>query len=998
MIRKLIDILSRGEFTDLKNKVEQLQSEVDTTRSQLNKSKIYEESQDADLRKAEEIIQAKDETINGLHRRIYELSSSLEVQVRLSDKCDELTAELEEQRIQLEESKTQKEKLKEDLRHAETSIRETEQANTKLTVQLKEQTVSVEENAQKLKELTELHEILKTDYQRLQQQLEEQKEIPSHENDENNSAEIKDTIDGKSESESDNTPSVSELHDRLEILENEKLLLQEEIKRSKRRYDDLLIEHNVSITNIEFYKKRINELEEELQVSKKVQPEELHIIDNYEKTAAESKEEPKALGNSVVPDQLKIDKIVDIENGTEVDSREFFSKPEDEILHMRRYLQEAIILDKPKFVCKYCGQMVKISGRCSERGRASFFSHLYDSDDCDLKTTTGLSKALINARKYGLYGESERHKEIKEQIIKALESENSLKKGVTDIQKEKTVFGMHPLFKWRRPDVYIKFNDIEIVFELQLSTTFASVIAEREMFYKMNNIFIVWVFNFAANEEHVDLRNLMMKDIYYENHRNVFVIDSEAIYEGIKRKELVLKCDWLEANGQWHYSGDENYGCKGEFVTLSDLTYDKSTYKPYYHKISNEQAISVDRNSQKETKEVLALLDKKYEKILQKQNDEAIKRKTILDALDVDSIIKEYVRLDVAVVKKDDRYGIYNYVKNKEILPPEYRSIKLWNNSRYFLVEDESMKFGLINSKGEFVVPTQYDSIPKPENGISMATYIDKESGMKMSSFVDVSTSNDISVNKGFLNIEKVSDNTYISTKNVNGAFLKGLIYKSGRGKTKNIYTTLKPFSEGLLVAVKNGKWGLINENGNTILDFLYDNIGDLENGKALVVSDDKSGYLDPSGAPIYDSVISVKKTNGTEKRKFLNEWKVYDKNGRVLSKKGFCEIAHYQGHIASFTQNEIIITESVWADKECGLYAELIEKTKTGLIFNFGGRVAKMNKRQLQRKPDDLVFEKGKSYKVYVSCIKEDVNLIYLSPIPCFGPAVYKKRNNYRY
>ena len=43
----------------------------------------------------------------------------------------------------------------------------------------------------------------------------------------------------------------------------------------------------------------------------------------------------------------------------------------------------------------------------------------------------------------------------------------------------------------------------------------------------INDYNIIWVFNFEDNEEYVNLHNLMCKDIYYANKRNVFIFDSD---------------------------------------------------------------------------------------------------------------------------------------------------------------------------------------------------------------------------------------------------------------------------------------------------------------------------------------------------------------------------------------------------------------------------------------------------------------------------------------
>lgn len=981
MLESFANFLSGGIIDKLK-KTNDLQSrELETVKSKLLSSNNKVTSLEQSLETAEKEINQKNESIEKLKIEVSTSLASLQTSVTERDKYK---ADYLQTKEELESKDSEIIDCKNQLQHQEFSLN---QFSTEV-------------------------ETLKKENYLLTNQL---NEVISKQKADNNNNEI-DTEDEdveveeseeRSDSEHPNATSlnVNELIDRLEILEKEKLIMDDRLAKSERRYENLQTEYSVTNSHIEVYKKRIQELEDELKLLK---PEEIisggNVVSVVDEPVIETADTIKMPSSLEVPKQLTIDKVVDVEDGSEIDAREFFSKSEDEILHMRRTLQDAIILDRPKYVCKYCGQMVKISGRNTQRGRASFFSHLYDSDDCDCKTTTGLSKALINAQKYGEYGESKRHKQTKKIIEDALKDTNSVAKGITDVQKEKTVFGSHPLFRWRRPDIYAKYNDLEIVIEIQLSTTFASVIAEREMFYKMNNIFLIWVFNFAQNEEHVDLRNLMMKDIYFENRRNVFVLDREAYEEGLKRKELVLKCDWLEANGKWHYSGEENYGCKGTFVTLSDLTYNKSTYKPYYHDISEEQGQpTYDQNTcnqETETKTIIDLLDKKYEKILQRQQQEELKRKVILDALDVDNVEHEYVRLKVATVKKDSLFGLYNFVEQKEILPAVYRSIKLWNNSRFFLVEDEQIRFGLVNSKGEPVVPLEYVSISKPENGVAIGIYKDEETGCKMSSFINLYRDDSFNISKGFLNLEETKDGIYISTKSHKGLYLKGLVSKTGHVIAENVYTTISVFSDKLYIAVLNGKYGLLNDKGEKVLSFKYDRISQPVEGRAEIVLNDNTDYLDSEGKYICDARRTVKATLGTEKRKFLNEWRVFDKNNKDLSKQGYEEICHYQGHIVSFSSNKIVSDKNIWADMDCGIEAELTEKTKTGLLFKFGNRIAKMNKRQLQRKPEGIMYEKGKTYTVYISCIKEDLNLIYLSPVPCFGPATHsnKKRTSYSY
>ena len=173
-----------------------------------------------------------------------------------------------------------------------------------------------------------------------------------------------------------------------------------------------------------------------------------------------------------------------------------------------------------------------------------------------------MSLEMINARKYGLVTESERHKRLKRLINNALTSCKSQQKGIHDVFEEKRINSTIPYMNWRRPDVVARYNDLNIVFELQLSTTFVSVVVERDIFYRLNNFFIIWVFNFDENTQYVDLRNLMCKDIYYANKRNIFIFDKEAQEESEKRGELVLKCNWLDPDNLWHYSPMKEEGEK----------------------------------------------------------------------------------------------------------------------------------------------------------------------------------------------------------------------------------------------------------------------------------------------------------------------------------------------------------------------------------------------------------------------------------------------------
>ena len=204
-----------------------------------------------------------------------------------------------------------------------------------------------------------------------------------------------------------------------------------------------------------------------------------------------------------------IEEVFDKKEGVFIKSSEFFKQSEGELVSWRRTLEESILIGQPRLVCSHCDQMVKLLGRRTERGKIAFFAHLHDSDDCDIKTTgSPMSKEEILAKKYGKIRESERHMRLKGFIAEMLSTPRSVDAGVSNVEIEKTVKSNLPYLNWRKPDVMADYKGKKIVFELQLSTTFLGVVVDRDIFYRLNNYFIIWVFNFDDNQEYVNLENL----------------------------------------------------------------------------------------------------------------------------------------------------------------------------------------------------------------------------------------------------------------------------------------------------------------------------------------------------------------------------------------------------------------------------------------------------------------------------------------------------------
>lgn len=628
-----------------------------------------------------------------------------------------------------------------------------------------------------------------------------------------------------------------------------------------------------------------------------------------------------------------IDAVIDIENGEEIKANDFFRQPESIIFKMRTELQKAIYLERPKWVCKYCGQMVKISGRKLERGMATFFSHLRDSDDCDCKTTTGRTKCEIEREKYARCNEGERHKELKQLLVNYL----SRTEGVSDIQTEHTVKTGHPILRWRRPDIEAHFQGKDIVFELQLSTTFVSVMTERDLFYRLNKMFIIWVFNFDDDSQYVDLNNMMIKDVYYNNKRNIFIFDEAAQEESKRRNQLVLKCNWLKPNDEWMYPNENssnNLG--GIFITLADLHFD-STYKPYYVDAETlfwEQHPELKKtviNIEEENQIIISELDKKAFSQQQEKEEKKEWFDNVQDAFELDKI--------------------YKYTQK-------------------YLIGTKEGKYGLITTEGEIGINFIYDSITSRKQWIEA---IKKQE-------IDLYEKNTYRlIDTKIRKISPLDDNLYMVGKMLDNNFLLGLMGKKGELLTEIKYSEIKQWSVDKIRVMEYGKQALIDRTGHEIITG-YDFIGDLdENERASVLFKGISGYIDAEGKQIYTENKILK--DGWEKVKTVNGWGII-KEGKEYVPCSFDEIASYRGEMIGLDGMKIEMTH-LNLDIDCPLCVKFARKNDRGmLVFKVGEREAFMNIRQ-QQKAKNVGLEVENLSEMYVSYVNLERQLLYLSVVP---------------
>lgn len=292
-----------------------------------------------------------------------------------------------------------------------------------------------------------------------------------------------------------------------------------------------------------------------------------------------------------------IENVINTESGLIIQASDFFQKSEDEIFDIRYKLEVAFQTDSWLYICDLCNKPVKISGVPDKylRKKILHFRHILDSSECPYNTGKNLSKEEILRRQYQGQKEGKKHFDLKNKIGELL----SKNKNVTKIAVDKRRYSEVEPGKWRRPDVYAEYKGHKIVFEIQLSRTFLSVVVERNIYYQKEQTFVIWIFDDFEKEQ--DLQKFTEKDIYHWTKKNAFVLDTEAIRRSEDAEDIVLSCYYEKPILD---TGEIHRAIKKNLITLADLNFNNAECKAYFFDFKDAE------------KKLEATLHEKEEKIL----------------------------------------------------------------------------------------------------------------------------------------------------------------------------------------------------------------------------------------------------------------------------------------------------------------------------------------------------------------------------------------------
>lgn len=250
----------------------------------------------------------------------------------------------------------------------------------------------------------------------------------------------------------------------------------------------------------------------------------------------------------------------------------------------------------PRFLCSECMTPVYLVARPEDK--KLFFRHTLEDGRCSAVTRGLLSQDEIDARKYNGVKESWLHLEMKRWIVDGLRADGRF----TDIVVEGRWTGEFT-GAWRKPDVRATFNGVPVAFEIQLSTTYINVIAQRREFYRREGGLLFWVFSHF----NMGARRLTQDDVFFNNNRNAFVVNSLTRDESQAQSRFMLECVWAEPT-----PGDTVADLQHQMVALDQLTLDQATQRAFYFDFDGARARLL-REAEERRQERRKVLQERFE-------------------------------------------------------------------------------------------------------------------------------------------------------------------------------------------------------------------------------------------------------------------------------------------------------------------------------------------------------------------------------------------------
>ena len=527
-------------------------------------------------------------------------------------------------------------------------------------------------------------------------------------------------------------------------------------------------------------------------------------------------------------------------------AEEFFKESAEVIARKSRQLEEAFRAGKSDFICGKCSCPVKIGHRMINGIESLFFVHAINDVNCEWlpKSTSSIKKhhsnnngsTTIDTTEPGETivaeagnniaadptkreeaqnnndtnatnkGESEEETKthsqaLKEKIYSLLCTPKSKELGISDVKCDTLIRSTLPYMKWRKPDISFKYKEHNIVIVMQSRKHDLRTLVDRDVFFRLNNYQVIWIFGADNDVTYGYMRKFNHKITLFDCHRNVFVFDKEAQQQSEERNTLCLKYNWLDEEDNWAVSLS-SMQCNGLIADITDFIFDEKYGKPYIVE-ANEPYF----NLHPDVKELFLETQKTKEQLLEEFEDIWKGEPSYIEALRV-------LKLRNEKVTPYPYMGLWGFRFNSTTLIQPIFSEQPEDLHNGFFMVKLGETAGLVNYYSEVVMDWT-------------VLKCDKLS-------VDVTNNRVLFHDKGVWGVADLEGKILIQPQ----------------------FEAISPWSNSLYrVRASSRLWGLHNIEDQTIVECIYENIGDLISGKAEANLRDKDkswithkGFLDANG------------------------------------------------------------------------------------------------------------------------------------------------------
>lgn len=280
------------------------------------------------------------------------------------------------------------------------------------------------------------------------------------------------------------------------------------------------------------------------------------------------------LANAEPVQAPEITEVLDLTTGEVLDAVQWIAgRRYDHLIADRVSIRENLP-SAPWFSCALCPSPVYLVSSPEKR---FFFRHKSEDGSCPAKTRSALSREEIQALKYDGQRESEAHKAAKARIIRSLAADPTN----SEIHSERQWRSAHKPMSRRQPDVQSQTVFGRVAFEVQLSTTFLDVVAERRLFYRQEGALLIWV----MASFNPDDRRLTTDDLLFSNNSNILVVDEETAQLSEQEGSFHVRCHYRVPD---MVDGRLQDCWKNEIVAFRGLTVDSEKQTAWAYDYSGQ--------------------------------------------------------------------------------------------------------------------------------------------------------------------------------------------------------------------------------------------------------------------------------------------------------------------------------------------------------------------------------------------------------------------------